>query len=81
MQDRVSLRRAPLRHRLDRGVADHEIDRDDIGAELAGELGALIHVLHGRCGDVEIGALDLAGRRLGAIDRLHAGTGSARASA
>ena len=31
---------------------------------LAGEFGALVHVLHRRRGDVEIGALDLAGRGL-----------------
>ena len=37
-----------------------------------GEFGALVHVLHRRGGDVEIGALDLAGRRLGPVDRLHA---------
>ena len=41
-------------------------------AEFLGELGALIHILHRRGGDVEIGALDLAGRGLRLVDRLHA---------
>ena len=41
-------------------------------AELLGEFGALVHVLHRAGGDVEIGALDLAGRGLRAVDRLHA---------
>jgi len=71
MQDHVVAAR-PFRHRLDRGVADHEIDHDDGGAELAGKLRALVHVLHRRGGNIEIGALDFAGRGLGAIDRLHA---------
>ena len=71
MQDHVVAAR-PFRHRLDRGVADHEIDHDDDRAELLGEFGALVHVLHGAGGDVEIGALDLAGRRLRLVDGLHA---------
>ena len=71
MQDHVVPAR-PLRHRLDRRVADHQIDHDDDGAELLGELGALVHVFHGRRGDVEIGALDLAGRGLRAVDAFHA---------
>ena len=40
--------------------------------ELFGERGALVHILHRRGGDVEIGALDLARRRLRPVDRLHA---------
>ena len=71
MQDHVVLAR-PFRHRLDRGVADHQIDHDDDRAELLGEFGALVHVLHGAGGDVEIGALDLAGGGLRLVDRLHA---------
>ncbi len=62
----------PLRHRLDRRVADHEVDHDDDRAELLGELGALVHLLHRAGGDVEVGALDLAGRGLRLVDRLHA---------
>ena len=71
MQDHVVLAR-PFRHRLDRGVADDEVDHHDDRAELLGEFGALVHVLHRRGGDVEIGALDLAGRGLRPVDRLHA---------
>ena len=71
MQDHVVAAR-PFRHRLDRGVADHEINHDDDRAEFLGELGALVHVFHGPGGDVEIGALDLAGRRLRLVDRFHA---------
>ena len=71
MQDHVVAAR-PFGHRLDRGIADHEIDHDDAGAELLGEFGALVHVLHRAGGDVEIGALDLAGRGLRLVDRLHA---------
>ena len=66
VQDHVVAAR-PLRHRLDRGVADDEVDHDDDRAELLGELGALVHVLHRAGGDVEVGALDLAGRRPGAL--------------
>ena len=47
VQDHVVLAR-PFRHRLDRGVADDEVDHDDDGAELLGEFGALVHVLHRR---------------------------------
>ena len=71
VQDHVVPPR-PLRHRLDRRVADDEVDHDDDRAELLRELGALVHVLHRAGGDVEVGALDLAGRGLGAVDRLHA---------
>ena len=71
VQDHVVPAR-PFRHRLDRGVADHEVDHHDDRAELLGEFGALVHVLHRGGGDVEIGALDLAGRRLRLVDRLHA---------
>ena len=71
VQDHVVPARPPG-HRLDRRVADHEVDHDDDRAQLLGELGALVHVLHGRGGDVEVVALDLAGHRLGALDRLHA---------
>src|SRR5208337_1465759 len=71
MQDHVVPAR-PLRHRLDRRIADHEIDHDDDRTELLGELGPLVHVLHRRGGYVEIAALDLAGRSLGLVDRLHA---------
>ena len=53
VQDHVVPTR-PLRHRLDRGVADHKIDHHDYAAELLGELGALVHVLHGAGGDVEV---------------------------
>ena len=67
VQDHVVPAR-PLGHRLDRGVADHEVDHDDHRAELLGELGALVHVLHGAGGDVEVVALDLAGLGLGAVD-------------
>ncbi len=42
------------------------------GAEFLGEFGALVHVLHGAGGDVEIGALHLAGRGLRPVHRLHA---------
>ena len=38
---------------------------------LAGEVGPLVHVLHGGGGDVEVVALDLAGPLLGPVDRLH----------
>ena len=36
-------------------------------AELPGELGALVHVLHGGGGDVDVVALDLAGGGLRAV--------------
>ena len=71
VQDHVVAPR-PFRHRLDRGVADHQVDHDDDAAERLGELRPLVHVLHGPGGDVQIGALDLAGQRLGPVHRLHA---------
>ena len=71
VQDHVVPPR-PFGHRLNRGVADDEVDHDDDGAELAGEFGALVHVLHRRGRDVEIGPLHLARRRLRLVHRLHA---------
>ena len=71
VQDHVVAAR-PLRHRLDRGIADHQVDHDHAAAQLLGELGALVHVLHGPGGHVQVGALELAGRGLGTVDRLHA---------
>ncbi len=71
VQDHVVAPR-PFGHRLDRGVADHEVDHHDDRAELLGELGALVHVLHRRGGDVEVGALDLAGGGHRLVHRLHA---------
>ena len=59
MQDHVVASR-PFRHRLDRGVSDHQIDHDDDRAEFLRKFGALVHVFHGTGGDVQIGALDLA---------------------
>ncbi len=53
MQDHVVGAR-PLRHRLDRRVADDEVDHDDAAAELVREVGALVHVFHRRAGDVEV---------------------------
>ena len=53
VQDHVVLAR-PLGHRLDRGVADHQVDHDDDRAQLLGKFGALVHVLHRAGGDVEI---------------------------
>ena len=60
----------PLRHRLHRGVADGQVHHDDHAAELLGELGALVHVLHRRGGDVHVVALDLAARRHRPVDGL-----------
>ncbi len=62
----------PLRHRLDGGVPDGQVDHYDDAAEVPGELGALVHVLHGGRGHVHVVALDLAGLRLGPVDRLDA---------
>jgi hypothetical protein len=53
--------RAHLAHRLDGGVADHQVDHDDHAAQFLGKLGALVHVLHRAGGDIEVVALDLAG--------------------
>ena len=80
VQDHVVLAR-PLGHRLDRRVADHEIDHDDDRAELLGELGALVHLLHRAGGDVEVVALHLAGRGRGLVDALPCSRGSGRANA
>ena len=71
VQNHVILPR-PLRHRLDRGVADHQIDHDDGGANFLGEFGATVHLLHRAGGDVEIVTLDLAGLGRGPVHRLHA---------
>jgi hypothetical protein len=40
--------------------------------KLARELGPLVHILHRRGGDVEIGTLDLAGFRHRLVDAIHA---------
>ena len=62
----------PACHRLDRRVADHQIDHDDHRAELAGEIGPLVHLLHRPGGDVQVMPLDLARSRLRPVHRLHA---------
>ena len=61
----------PVRHRMQRGIADGEVDHDDHAAEFFREFGALVHVLHGGRGDVQVMALDLAGLLGGAVYRLH----------
>ena len=71
MQDHV-IATAPFRHRLDRGIADHQVDHDDDGAERLRELGALVHVFHRAGSDVEVGALDLARCGLRLVDGFHA---------
>ena len=70
MQNHVVLA-APFRHGLYRRVADHEIDHDDVGTQVTGELGALVHVFHGRGGDVQVMALHFAGFRAGFVHRFH----------
>ncbi len=62
----------PVGHRLDCGVADHQIDHHDHRAELLGEVGALVHRFERPGRHVQVVALDLAGSRLRAIDRFHA---------
>jgi hypothetical protein len=62
----------PFRHRLDRRVADDEIDHDDHRAQFLGELGTLVYVLHRRRADIEVMALHLSAGRLRPVDRLHA---------
>ena len=68
----MSLRRAQLRHRLDRGITDDQVDHDDHRAQFLGELGALVHGLHGSGGDIQIGSFYLSGRGLSAVHGLHA---------
>ena len=51
-------------------AAGEEVVHDDRHAELLGELGALVHLLRGRRGDVQVVALALAGLGLGLADRL-----------
>jgi hypothetical protein len=61
----------PLGHRLHR--RDREVHHDDHTADLLGELGALVHVLHRRAGHVHVVALDLAGggrRPVHGLDRV-----------
>ena len=62
----------PFRHGLDGDIADHQVDHDDHAAQLLGELGALVHLLHGAGGDVQVRALDLAGLGLRLVHGLHA---------
>jgi hypothetical protein len=60
----MSLRAAPVRPWL--WIAVQPMTRSTItidAAQFLGELGALVHVLHRRGGDVQVAALDLAGRR------------------
>jgi hypothetical protein len=57
----MSFWRHQWRQRLDRRVADHQIDHDDDRAQFLGELGASVHLLHRAGGHVQVAALDLAG--------------------
>ena len=70
VQDHV-VAAAPLGQDLDRRPADDQVDHDDDAAEFLGELGALVHVLHGGAGHVQVAALDLAGGRGGLVDAFH----------
>ncbi len=70
VQDHVVLA-APVGHALDRRPADDQVDHHDDRAQLLGELRALVHVLHGPGGDVQIRALDLAGGRARLVDGIH----------
>ena len=60
----------PLRHRLHRRVTDGQVHHDDDAADLLGELGPLVHVLHGRGGHVHVVTLDLTARGARAADAL-----------
>ncbi len=71
VQDHVVLA-GPVRHALDRGVADHQVDHDDHAAQALREVGAGVHLLHRAGGHVEVVALDLAGRGARLVDRVHA---------
>ncbi len=62
---------APVRHRLDRRVADRQVDHEHDAAELLGELRAAVHLLHGPGGHVQVVALDLAGLGHRLVDALH----------
>ena len=64
------VRAAPLRQRGHRGEADRQVHHDDRRADLLGELGPLVHLLHRAGGDVHVVALDLAGHLRGAGDGL-----------
>ena len=62
---------APPRHRRERGEADREVHHHDHAADVAGELGALVHLLHRGGRHVHVVALDLARRGRGAHHGLH----------
>ena len=62
---------APERHRLDGGIADHQIDHDDDRTEVLGELGAAVHFFHGAGSHVQVMALHFAGGGSGALHRFH----------
>ena len=70
VQQRPVLAR-PVGHRGERRVADREVDHDHDAADLAGELGALVHLLHRAGGDVQVVALHLARRGGGSRHGLH----------
>ncbi len=71
VQDHVVPAR-PFGHGSNRGVADHEIDHDDGGAERFDQLGTFVHVLHRSRGDVQVMAIRFACRSRSAIHGLHA---------
>ena len=66
----------PLRHRRHGGESDGEVLHDDDGADLLGELGPLVHVLHGGGGHVHVVTLD---PRPGGRPRCRRGSGPASA--
>ena len=71
VQNHIVLPR-PLGHRLNGGVANHEIDHDDRRTQFFGALGALVHLFHRAGGYVEIVALHLAGGGGCPVHRFHA---------
>ena len=70
MQNHVILA-CPFGHRLDRGIADHQVNHDDDGAKRLGKFSALVHVFHGTGGDVQVMALDFTRRGGSLVDRFH----------
>src|SRR5436853_2273554 len=66
-----SILASPLRHRLNGGIANRQVDHDNDTSQFLGKLSTLIHVFHRSGSDVHVMALDFTCLSTGFVDCLY----------
>src|SRR5258706_5702643 len=61
----------PFSHRLDRSIANGQIDHDDDTSQLLRKLGSLVHIFHRCSRNVHVMSLDFPGLSTGLVDGLY----------